>query len=39
LGRIEIWTKADYEKIGGDEESIAVLAEKIMGHINNEKGE
>ena len=37
-GRIEVWTKAAYEKIGGDEDSIAALAEKIMGHINNETG-
>ena len=39
LGRIEIWKKADYDHIGGDEVHMAALAEKIMGHINNEPGE
>ncbi len=39
LGKIEIWTKEAYDKIGGDDEHMASLAEKIMGNLNNEKGE
>jgi MraZ protein len=39
LGRIEIWTKTAYDKIGGNDESFAALTEKIMGNINNDHGE
>jgi DNA-binding transcriptional regulator/RsmH inhibitor MraZ len=39
LGKIEIWTKDAYDKIDGSDESFASLAEKIMGNLNNDKGE
>jgi MraZ protein len=39
LGKIEIWTKDAYDKIDGSDEGFASLAEKIMGNLNNEKGE
>ena len=39
LGKIEIWTKDSYDKIDGYDENFANLAEKIMGNLNNDKGE
>lgn len=39
LGKIEIWTKDAYDKIDGSDASFASLAEKIMGNLNNDKGE
>ena len=39
LGKIEIWTKDDYDKVEGYDENFAALAEKIMGNLNNDKGE
>jgi len=38
LGRIEIWTKDDYDTVEGGDESIALLAEKIMGNLNKDPG-
>jgi MraZ protein len=35
LGRIEIWTKEAYDKIESGGDDIALLAEKIMGNLNN----
>lgn len=36
LGKIEIWTSEDYEKVEGGDEHFAQLAEKIMGNLNGE---
>lgn len=38
LGVIEIWAKADYDKIEGGGEDIAFLAEKIMGNVHQDAG-
>jgi MraZ protein len=35
LGRIEIWAREAYDRIESGGESIALLAEKIMGNISN----
>lgn len=39
LGKIELWTRDAYDKIDGDGDSVATLAEKIMGNLNNDPGE
>ncbi|MBN2813815.1 MAG: protein mraZ [Bacteroidales bacterium] len=36
LGKIEIWTSEDYEKVEGGDEHFAQLAEKIMGNLSGE---
>lgn len=36
LGKIEIWTNEDYEKVEGGDEHFAQLAEKIMGNFNGD---
>jgi MraZ protein len=38
LGRIEIWTKDDYDKVDGGDENFALLAEKIMGNLIRDPG-
>lgn len=38
LGRIEIWAKGSYDRIESGGEKVALLAEKIMGNLNNEGG-
>lgn len=36
FGKIEIWSKAQYERIESGDEPFADLAEKIMGQVGNE---
>jgi MraZ protein len=36
LGKIEIWTSEDYEKVESGDEHFAQLAEKIMGNLNGD---
>ena len=36
FGKIEIWPREKYEAIGGDDEQLASLAERIMGNIQDE---
>jgi MraZ protein len=38
LGKIEIWTSDTYDKVDGDNENFALLAEKIMGNLNHDHG-
>lgn len=39
LGKIELWTRDGYDQIKGNDDSVAALAEKIMGNFNNDTGE
>jgi MraZ protein len=39
LGKLELWTRDDYDAIDGNDKNLGTLAEKIMGNLNNDPGE